>query len=211
MQVLGMVQGTKHAISVLWGSSMAGHHTTAAAASAADTEDVSAATKQQTPHGSTSPTANAASAGSSAHSHASSSSSLTEEQLAGLFDQELQQRLARAAQQAAERSKAAAARSYDAADTMQHQAAAPAGEPTAVDEPIKPAVGQLQQHAPSWHLQQPSVRATTPSTNSSGSSRGWMPSVQAVPSTWPAAAAAVLSPLLSADPWAPLPTPAAVR
>lgn len=117
------------------------------------------------------------------------SSTLTEEQLATLFDHDLQQRLGAAAQRV----------------TQQGSSSTAAGGPDATSR--------------STHQQQQELPAAPSSISSAANSstNSWSPQ-EAAKSAWqqpPAAAAAALpgvwNPLMSADPWAPLPSPAAAR
>jgi len=119
--------------------------------------------------------------------------SLTEEQLAELFDTDLQQRLTSAAA-AARRSSSGQA---TAALSTQHVSWSPASAP---------------ESTPQGSPLGPSFISTSPGTSiaSSTSSSSLGPSVQHLSRPWPAGPAA-WGPLASSDPWAPLPTPAHAR
>lgn len=108
-------------------------------------------------------------------------SSLTEEQLADLFDEELQQRLAAAA----------------------HKASAQAHSPAAAtqEDPSTTTGSRLQQ-------QEPSTVSVSTSSNSSTST--WSAQQQAA-RAWQPPGPTVRHPLMSSDPWAPLPPSAQLR
>lgn len=120
------------------------------------------------------------------------SSTVTEEELSKLFDNELQQRLlsaAAAARQASLHSQETPSSTTSTSSSIQEQQ-------------------QQQPDAVGRSLSSPSSTPGNTSTGATGSS-SWTP--QHAARAWQQSVAPTWNPLVSADPWAPLPTPAASR